>query len=449
MALITKSIKGTQDTLPSQSYKKQFIEQTCLEIAGNFGFREIRTPVFEHTELFQRGVGDTTDVVQKEMYTFLDKGERSITLRPEGTAGAVRSFLEHGLYNEPMPQKLCYLTSCYRYEKPQAGRLREFHQFGVECLGTASPAADAEVIGIAKNIFDFLGVKGLKLEINSIGCADCRKEYHKALKEYFKTHENELCATCRDRLDRNPMRILDCKSPVCSDIAKNAPKITDYLCDDCCEHFEKVQSFLKAMDIKFEINPTIVRGLDYYTRTVFEFVSTDIGAQGTVCGGGRYDGLVEEIGGPHTPALGFGMGLERLMLLMENQNLPYPEESKCELYIASMGDRALIKASQIAGTLRAEGVHAEFDVVGRSVKAQMKYANKIGAKFTVVIGDSELDSATVKLKNMNTGEESELSLDTFEGDFMRVTISESLKEFENMGLDTDIDIDSIMNGNLI
>lgn len=432
MALITKSIKGTQDLLPAESHKRQFVEHTCLEVAENFGFREIRTPVFEHTELFQRGIGDTTDVVQKEMYTFNDKGERSITLRPEGTAGVVRSYLEHGLYNEPMPQKMCYLTSCYRYEKPQAGRLREFHQFGIECLGAASPAADAEVIAVARNIFDFLGVQNLRLEINSIGCPTCRKEYHKALKEYFASHIDELCATCRDRLDRNPMRILDCKSPVCSEIAKGAPKITDYLCEECSTHFEGVQNHLKAMGIDFTVNPTIVRGLDYYTKTVFEFVSTDIGAQGTVCGGGRYDGLVEEMGGAKTSALGFGMGLERLMLLMENQNLNFPSANKCELYIATMGDAALLKASSIANALRREGMFVEFDVVGRSVKAQMKYANKIGAKFTVVIGDSELESGKVMLKNMADGSQQEVSLDTFESDMLNFSISESLKEFDDM-----------------
>lgn len=448
MSLITKSIKGTQDVLPAESYKNQFIEQTCLSVAANFGFREIRTPVFEHTELFQRGVGDTTDVVQKEMYTFNDKGERSITLRPEGTAGAVRSYIEHGLYNEPMPQKMCYITSCYRYEKPQAGRLREFHQFGVECLGTASPAADAEVISIANEIFKFLGIKGLKLEINSIGCPKCRAEYHKALHAYFDSRKDELCGTCRDRLDRNPMRILDCKSPICSEIAAGAPRVIDYLCDDCKEHFENVQRFLKAMDIDFEINPSIVRGLDYYTRTVFEFVSTDIGAQGTVCGGGRYDGLVEEIGGNHTPALGFGMGLERLMLIMEKQGLPYPEPEKCDIYIASMGNAALERAAKITASLRSDGMHAEFDVVGRSVKAQMKYANKLGAKFTMVLGDSELENNAAKIKNMATGEETEMQLDTFEGDFMRLSISESLKSFEDMKLDESLDINAVLGGNL-
>lgn len=432
MALITKSIKGTLDLLPNESYKRQFVEHTCLEIAQNFGYKEIRTPVFEHTELFQRGVGDTTDVVQKEMYTFEDKGGRSITLRPEGTAGVVRSYLEHGLFNEAMPQKLCYITSCYRYEKPQAGRLREFHQFGIECMGSANPAVDAEVISVARNIFDFLGVRNLNLEINSIGCKECRKDYHAALKAYFESKKDELCGTCLGRLDRNPMRILDCKSSVCSEIAKDAPKVTDFLCDDCKAHFDAVQNYLKAMGIDFTVNPTIVRGLDYYSRTVFEFVSTDIGAQGTVCGGGRYDGLVEEVGGSHTPALGFGMGIERLMLLMENQSLPFPEDTKCELYIATMGEKASLEAAAMANALRREGVFVEFDVVGRSLKAQMKYANKIGAKFTVVMGDGELESKTVRLKNMATGEEQELSLDTFESDFLNISISESLKEFDNL-----------------
>ncbi len=434
MALITKSIKGTLDLLPAESHKRQFVEHSCLEVAQNFGYREIRTPVFEHTELFQRGVGDTTDVVQKEMYTFTDKGERSITLRPEGTAGVVRSYLEHGLFNEAMPQKLCYLTSCYRYEKPQAGRLREFHQFGIECFGSSSPAVDAEVMAVAQNLFDFLGVKNLKLEINSIGCKECRKEYHAALHSYFESKKEELCGTCLGRLERNPMRILDCKSPVCSGIAKDAPKVTDYLCDDCKAHFESVQTYLKAMGMDYTVNPTIVRGLDYYSRTVFEFVSTDIGAQGTVCGGGRYDGLVEEVGGNHTPALGFGMGIERLMLLMENQGLPFPEAAKCELYIATMGEKANIQAAAMANALRREGMFVEFDVVGRSVKAQMKYANKIGAKFTVVMGDSELESGIVKLKNMESGEEQELSLATFESDILNISISESLKEFDNLDL---------------
>ena len=435
MALVTKSIKGTQDTLPSESYKIQFVEQSVLEIAKNYGYKEIRVPVFEHTELFQRGVGDTTDVVQKEMYTFEDKGGRSITLRPEGTAGVVRSYIEHGLFNEAQPQKVCYLISCYRYEKPQAGRLREFHQFGCECFGTASPAADAELISLVNDIFAFLDVKNLKIQINSIGCPECRKNYHKALQEYFESKKDDLCATCLGRLERNPMRILDCKSPVCSDIAKDAPKVTDYLCDECDDHFKKTQQYLDAMNIPYEVNPSIVRGLDYYTKTVFEFVSTEIGAQGTVCGGGRYDGLVEEIGGNHTPALGFAMGMERLLMLMEAQGIEFPAEDKCDLYIASMGENATLKASQIASDVRGNGMHAQFDIVGRSVKAQMKYANKIGAAYTVVLGDSEIEAGVAKVKNMADGSETEMNIDDIAEEIMRLSINDSLKCFEVEGLD--------------
>ena len=437
MALVTKSIKGTLDTLPAESHKVQFVEQTVLEISGNYGYKEIRVPVFEHTELFQRGVGDTTDVVQKEMYTFEDKGGRSITLRPEGTAGVVRSYLEHGLFNEAQPQKLCYLISCYRYEKPQAGRLREFHQFGCECLGTASPSADAELICLVSDIFAFLDVKNLSLQINSIGCPECRKHYHEALREYFESKKEELCATCLDRLGRNPMRILDCKSPVCSEIAKDAPKVTDFLCDECSDHFKAVQKYLDAMGIQYEVNPSIVRGLDYYTKTVFEFVSNDIGAQGTVCGGGRYDGLVEQIGGPKTPALGFAIGIERLLLLMKAQNCPFPEAAKCDLYIASMGENATLKAAEIATNIRGGGLHAQFDVVGRSVKAQMKFANKIGAAYTIVLGDSELENGTVTLKNMKTGEETQLSLDTFDEEFANIAIMQSLTDSFGDFSDTD------------
>ncbi|MDE5965170.1 MAG: histidine--tRNA ligase, partial [Eubacterium sp.] len=397
MALVTKAIKGTKDVLPKDVYKNQYIEATCLGVAEQFGYKEIRTPVFEHTELFQRGVGDTTDVVQKEMYTFDDKGGRSITLKPEGTAGAVRSYLENGLCNEALPQKVCYNTSCYRYEKPQAGRLREFHQFGIECFGSASPLADAEIIALAKTIFDNLEVKDLSLEINSIGCPSCRAEYHKALKEYFNARKDELCDTCKDRLERNPMRILDCKSPVCSEIAKDAPIMLDYLCDECKEHFDKVQEYLKAQDIAFNINPKIVRGLDYYTKTVFEFVSSSIGAQGTVCGGGRYDGLVEELGGQKTASLGFGMGLERLMLLMEAQNCPFPEPQAADLFIVALGDKAVLKALEISKDMRAEGFGCLMDLYQRAVRAQINYADKLGAKFNLVIGDNEVESGCAKL----------------------------------------------------
>ena len=437
MALITKAIKGTKDVLPKDVHKNQYIEATALDIASKFGYKEIRTPVFEHTELFQRGVGDTTDVVQKEMYTFDDKGGRSITLRPEGTAGAVRSFLENGLCNEALPQKVCYLTSCYRYEKPQAGRLREFHQFGVECFGSASPLADAEIISLAKSLFDSLGVKDLSLEINSIGCPTCRAEYHKALKEYFSSRKDELCDTCKGRLDRNPMRILDCKSPICHEIAKGAPVVIDYLCDECREHFEMVQKYLKAQNIEYTINPQIVRGLDYYTKTVFEFVSNSIGAQGTVCGGGRYDGLVEELGGQHTPSLGFGMGLERLMLLMEAQGCEFPEAEKPDLFIVALGEKATLKAVEIAKDMREEGFSALLDLNQRSVRAQMKYADKLGAKFNVVIGDNEVEAKTAKLKNMQTGEETEINLDTFVSGFYSISLNEQLADLEINGEEFD------------
>ena len=437
MALITKAIKGTKDVLPKDVHKNQYIEATALDIASKFGYKEIRTPVFEHTELFQRGVGDTTDVVQKEMYTFDDKGGRSITLRPEGTAGAVRYFLENGLCNEALPQKVCYLTSCYRYEKPQAGRLREFHQFGVECFGTASPLADAEIIALAKSIFDTLGVRDLSLEINSIGCPKCRAEYHKALKEYFASRKDELCDTCKGRLDRNPMRILDCKSPICHEIAQGAPVVIDYLCDECKEHFEKVQKYLDAQNIEYKINPQIVRGLDYYTKTVFEFVSNSIGAQGTVCGGGRYDGLVEELGGQHTASLGFGMGLERLMLLMEAQGCEFPQAEKPDLFIVALGEKATLKAVEIAKDMREEGFSALLDLNQRSVRAQMKYADKLGAKFNVVIGDNEVENKIAKLKNMQTGEETEINLDTFVSGFYNISLNDQLADLEINGEEFD------------
>lgn len=447
MALITKAIKGTKDVLPNESYKNQYIEATCLGVAENFGYKEMRTPVFEHTELFQRGVGDTTDVVQKEMYTFDDKGGRSITLRPEGTAGAARAFLENGLSNEALPQKICYLISCYRYEKPQAGRLREFHQFGIECFGATSPLADAEMISLAKQIFDELGVKDLHLELNSIGCPECRAEYHKALKEYFSQYKDKLCDTCNDRLERNPMRILDCKSPVCSEIAKGAPVVLDYLCDECKEHFQKVKSYLDAANIEYIVNPQIVRGLDYYTKTVFEFVSDAIGSQGTVCGGGRYDGLLEELGGQHTPSLGFAMGLERLQLVMEAQGCNFPEPSRPDLFIVAMGEKATLKAVEIAKDMRDEGFSVVYDLNGRSLRAQMKYADKLGAKFNVVIGDNEVENKIVSLKNMATGESSEINLDTFVNGFYSVSMESQLKDLEING--EAFDFNSLFSGGQI
>ena len=430
MALITKKIKGTEDVLPKESYRWQFVEDVMRRESRVYGFKEIRTPVFEHTELFARGVGQTTDVVQKEMYTFDTKGGESVTLRPEGTAGAARAVLEHSLENDGLPIKASYFVSCYRYEKPQAGRLREFHQFGVEEYGTQSPLADAEIICVAQSIFDRLGIKQLRLEINSIGCLTCRAEYHKALKEYFGAYKEELCDTCNSRLEKNPMRILDCKSPICSKIAEGAPKITDYLCDECRVHFEQVQKYLDAAGVEYSVNPTIVRGLDYYTKTVFEFVTDFIGAQGTVCGGGRYDGLIEELGGKHLPALGFAMGIERLFMLMDKQGIEIPKPSSCDLYVATMGDKAKEKAFSLVKSVRDCGLIAETDVVGRGLRPQMKYADKIGAKFSVVLGDNEIEQNSAEVKNMITGEKTTLALDeTFADKFsvLQLTDNEAFK----------------------
>lgn len=408
MALITQAPRGTQDVLPQASYKWQYVEQTALSIARDFGFHEIRTPVFEHTNLFQRSVGETTDVVQKEMYTFEDKGGRSITLRPEGTAGAARAVLEHGLLAGALPVKVSYLTSCYRYEKSQKGRYREFHQFGVECFGASAPQADAEVISLAMQILSTLGVENVALHINSIGCPTCRAKYHEALKAYFESRREDLCGTCLSRLERNPMRILDCKSPVCHGIAAEAPVMLDYLCDECEQHFAAVKGCLDAASIPYEVDTHIVRGLDYYTRTVFELVS-DQGL--VVAGGGRYDGLVSELGGAAQPGLGFGMGIERLLMTMEEQGARFPDAPSCDLYLVSMGAAAAQKCFALATALREGGASAECDVVGRSLKAQMKYADKLGAKYTIVVGDNELETGRAQLKDMQTGATEEITLD--------------------------------------
>lgn len=429
MALITKKIKGTEDVLPKESYRWQFIEKIMREEAAAYGFREIRTPVFEHTELFARGVGQTTDVVQKEMYTFDTKGGESVTLRPEGTAGAARAVLEHALENDGLPIKASYFVSCYRYEKPQAGRLREFHQFGLEVYGTQSPVADAELICAAQSIFNRLQIGQLRLEINSIGCPECRANYHKALKAYFEQYKEELCDTCLSRLEKNPMRILDCKSPICSKIAEGAPKITDYLCDECEKHFEAVQKYLDRAGVNYTVNPTIVRGLDYYTKTVFEFVTDCIGAQGTVCGGGRYDGLIEELGGKHLPSLGFAMGLERLLMVMDKQGIEIPDFNECKLYIAAMGESANEKSFELANALRECGMEVQIDIVGRGLRAQMKYADKIGAKYSMVIGDNELEQNKATVKNMNTGKQYEISIDKdFINSFMQMEISDEQQQ---------------------
>lgn len=398
--------KGTKDVLPEESYKWHYVEGIIREITETFGFKEIRTPTFEHTELFLRGVGETTDIVNKEMYTFLDKGGRSITLKPEGTAGVARSFVENALINAPQPSKMYYITPVFRYEKPQAGRLREHHQFGVELYGSYSPYADVEVISLIKSFFDRIGLNGLKLNINSIGCPECRKKYSEALKSYFYEYKDELCPTCQDRLERNPLRILDCKDDNCRKLSQNAPVVLDYLCDNCRNHHEKVCASLTQLGIEYEINPRIVRGLDYYTKTVFEFVSTSIGSQGTVCGGGRYDGLVEQIGGGKVPAVGFGMGIERLLMVMENNGLYMGKKPCGTVYVAPLGEKQYVIAQKIVAELRKRNVSAQTDIMEKSLKAQMKYADKCGFIYAVVLGEEEVNNNLVTLKNLRNKEDS-------------------------------------------
>ncbi len=429
MKLLTKAVRGTQDILPSDSYKFRFVQDIMLNEAKLYGFKEIRTPIFEHTELFDRGVGGDTDVVQKEMYTFNDKGGRSLTLKPEGTVSAARAMLEHGIFNDALPLKMTYITPCYRYEKPQSGRYREFYQFGVEMFGAPSPAADAEIICLATTLFERLGISNLSLEINSIGCPTCRKNYQAALKNYFSAYKNELCETCVKRLEKNPMRIVDCKNSDCQKISQNAPNIIDFLCEDCRKHFDDVKKYLDNSNIEYKINPKIVRGLDYYTKTVFEFVAKDDAQRGLVCGGGgRYDGLVEEIGGISMPAVGFGIGVERLLLLMESQEIEIPQPKKCDIFIATADENAYFMALCLAKTLREASFYAEFDVVGRGLKAQLKYAGKINAKFCLVLGESELSLGKAEVKNMSTGEKYSVRVDgNFLHDFVAAEASCELK----------------------
>lgn len=433
MKLLTKAPRGTQDILPKDSYKWRFLENIMLEQAKIFGFSEIRTPTFEHTELFSRSVGEDTDVVQKEMYTFLDKGNRSITLRPEGTAGVVRAVLEHGLFNEALPLKLSYVTSCYRYEKPQSGRFREFEQFGSEMFGSDSPAADAEIIMLASSIFSRLGLKNIILEINSIGCKNCRKNYYMALKSYLNKHKENLCDTCKSRLDKNPMRILDCKCSSCKKIAETAPNILEFICNDCQTHFEEVKSYLNAAEVCYVVNPTIVRGLDYYTKTVFEFVCHNENNSSLVCGGGgRYNGLVEELGGNPLPALGFGLGIERILVVMQEQNIEISPPNTCDVYLAAIGNLAYKKAFVLSNQLREASINSDFDSMQRSLKAQLKFADKIGARFIIVLGDDEVTSGVAKIKDMATGEQQDISLnENFLQDFFKVLMEQESKSLFN------------------
>lgn len=410
--MLTQAPKGTRDILPEDIAQWNYVEQKFSELCKKFGYKEIRIPVFEHTELFQRGVGDTTDIVQKEMYTFKDKGDRSITLRPEGTAGVVRSYIEHGMGSLPQPVKLFYQITAYRYENVQKGRYREFHQFGVELLGAADPSADVEVISMLALYFEQLGIKNLVLNLNSIGCPKCRSAYNEKLKAYLKEHLSSMCETCRERYERNPMRILDCKEEGCKLRIKDAPALLDHICDECRDHFSKVTTRLEAIGIPYNIDKGIVRGLDYYTKTVFEFVSKNIGTQGTVCGGGRYDGLVEACGGAPTPGIGFALGVERLLLEMQSQGIELPKAETPHIYIGAIGEKAALMCERLAWQLRRNNIFCVKDIMNRSVKAQMKYADKLRAHYALILGDNEIENNKAQLKDMRTGETKDISLDT-------------------------------------
>ena len=407
-------IKGTMDILPAETPLFRHIEGVMREEAEKYGYGEIRTPTFENTELFVRGVGDTTDVVQKEMYTFADRDEnRSISLRPEGTASVARAIIENGKCQDPLPLKYYYIISCFRHEKPQAGRSREFFQFGTELFGSESPLADAGAIALANSVLKRLGLKSVKLHLNSIGCKECRPVYRSALVNHFEGVKDQLCDTCKSRLDKNPLRLLDCKNPDCHKHAVAAPKTVDHLCEKCKDNFDTLCAALDSMGIEYVVDPSIVRGLDYYTGAVFEFIAEGIGAQSTICGGGRYDGLVESLGGPALSGVGFAMGITRIVLAMKEQGLDTFEQAKPTLYVAALGKNASVKAMAIVERLRQQGKYAECDIIGRSLKAQMKYANKIGASYTLIIGDSEIEAGKAQLRNMSDGTQTEVELDSF------------------------------------
>lgn len=413
--MITQAPRGVQDWYGEEMHKRKAVEKIARELAETYHMSEIITPMFEHTVLFQRGVGETTDVVQKEMYTFEDKGGRSITLKPEGTAGAMRAYLEHNMYAQPAPTKLYYVTQAFRYEKPQSGRLRQHHQFGVEFVGSPSPLAEVELITLVTTLIRKLGLKDAKLHINSIGCKECRKTYNDALLSYLKKHEDALCPTCRERMQKNPLRVIDCKVDTCKEIIKDAPRTIDYLDDGCREHFEELKSLLDEMGIPYEIDTGIVRGLDYYTKTVFEFVDSN---GFTLCGGGRYDGLIHEIDEKQDiPSVGFGMGIERILYFMEKEGVSFEPERPVELYVGILGKEARGRAYRLVNEIRSQGVIVETDYMDRSVKAQMKYANKIGVRKTVIIGTQELEENRAKVKDMETGEQVEVALDEIAGLF--------------------------------
>lgn len=407
--MLTAAPRGTKDILPSEVGAWRYVENVLRSLCANYNYQELRTPVFEHTELFLRGIGDTTDVVEKEMYTFTDRGERSITLRPENTASAVRAYVEHKLYAEPAPLKLFYMGPMFRYDRPQAGRQRQFHQFGVEALGVQGPNIDAEIILLAVHILQHLGLNNLQLKINSVGCPKCRPVYRQKLQEYFRPHLADLCPDCQSRFERNPMRILDCKVEKCKAVAKGAPHLDSCLCDECKQHFEGLQQLLNAEGINYALDANLVRGLDYYTKTAFEIQYAALGAQSAICGGGRYDGLVEEIGGPATPGIGFAMGLERLLLALQGQNLLPPVDNRVDVYAVTCNQERFIETFTAVQGLRKAGLKAEYDYAGRSMKAQMKQANRLQARFVLIFGEDEGARGMVTLRNMLSSEQREIA----------------------------------------
>lgn len=408
--MLTQAPKGTKDMLPEEAYKWHYLENSFYDICRRYGFKEIRTPVMEHTELFQRGVGDTTDIVKKEMFTF-SKGDKSITLRPEGTSPVARSYVQHKEFAGTQPHKYYYNIPCFRAENVQAGRLREFHQFGVEIFETTDMMADAEVIAIGYDFIKEMGITDVELQINSVGCPKCRENHREALREFLKPKFDQLCPTCQERYDTNPMRILDCKSPIDQELVKDAPMMLDYLCDECAQAFEDLKKNLDAFGIEYTVNPKIVRGLDYYTKTAFEFITTKIGAQGTVCGGGRYDGLIEEIGGPSTPGVGWGMGKERMLLTMEACGADIPGEPGTDVFIAYVDEESKMASLKLMKELRDAGISVQMDVMGRKLKNQFKYADRIEAAKTIVIGGDELASGKLTIKDMISGDQKEVTRD--------------------------------------
>lgn len=409
--MLTTRPRGTNDILPGKIEKWHYLEKMLRNIALLYGYEEIRTPVFEHTELFQRSVGETTDIVEKEMYTFIDRGERSLTLRPEGTAPTVRAFVENKLFAESLPGKLYYLGPMFRYDRPQAGRYRQFHQFGVEVIGSDDPGLDAEVIAMAMDIFGRLGLKGLAVELNSVGCPKCRPVHSEKMKEFLALKKGQLCPTCQGRFDKNPLRILDCKNERCQEIIKGAPSLTDVLCSDCDGHFKKVQEYLKAFGVNFRLEPRLVRGLDYYTKTAFEIVAEGIGAQSSICGGGRYDGLIEQCGGPALPGIGYATGMERILVTLEQQGIDIGNSSTVQIYIATMGDKANLKGAVLAQQLRQAGLAVERDYLNKSLKAQLKTAGRLQAPYVLIIGEDELANNEVVLRRMDDSTQETVSIE--------------------------------------